>query len=1063
MWKAGKFPGEPTPSRLPEILKEGSGLAPAPGPGSASVHPMPLPPSIAERVETFRRNLDSYLAPDYKEAELRREFLDPFFEALGWDVFNRLGHAEAYKDVVHEDSLKISGDTKAPDYSFRIGGTRKFFVEAKKPAVRVKDDPEPAKQLRRYSWSAKLPLGIVTDFHEFAIYDTRIRPKENDKASAARLFYCTFEDYPAKWDEIAGTFSKAAVLSGSFDKYAATSKGKRGTAEFDDDFLADMEAWRKRLAENLALRNSGLSQRDLNFAVQRILDRLIFLRIAEDRGIERLGQLQALTAGPKIYPRFCDICRHADLRYNSGLFHFETEKGRDESPDRLTLGLHLDDAVFKDIISSLYYPKSPYAFAVIPADVLGHVYEQFLGKVIHLTEGHRAKVEEKPEVRKAGGVYYTPTYIVDYIVRQTVGPLVEGRTPKQVEKLRILDPACGSGSFLLGAFDYLLDWHLKYYLANDPAAWARKKHPPIYETAPNAHGIGRGSGNWQLTTAERKRILLANLHGVDIDAQAVEVTKLSLLLKVLEGEARELQGKQLDFHRVLPDLGHNIKCGNSLIGSDFYTQPNLPQFDDEARYKLNAFDWVHEFKPIMNAGGFDAVIGNPPYLNVDEVWGKGDPRTESLRRTYPEVYNDKTDLLFYFLAKSLKLSRGRVSMIVSRAFLEAFKADKLRSVLSRTASVEQLIDFQNYRVFPGVGITTCILCFSLPKSRGKLHSFRLLGALPEPTLFAQRLNDPSCFEHVIADRASLTATSWSFRSPAVAQLNAKIDAKKTSVGNILVIGQGMQTGCNEVFTVGRELVDKWKLPVTAYYFRATNSSIQRYRILPTNEVLLFPDSYSKLENVPTHMRAQLESGEAKLKNRAAYKRGNCEWWQYTWPLHKDYYTRRRLVCPFLARENRFALVADERRLGLTDTTVLFENEQPESLYYFLGLLNSKLLTFRFRAIGKLKSGGIYEYFWNSISKLPIRRIDFDTKSDRLAHDTLVAHVERMLKLHERVAAAKSPDEQTHLQREIAATDRAIDQFVYHLYGLTEEEIHIVEQSSAPVSKALEPDGSQPLR
>ncbi len=607
---------------------------------------MPLPDIIRERIETFARNRDSYLSSDYKETELRREFLDPLFEALGWDIFNKQGYAEDYKDVVHEDTLRVPGiGHSSPDYSFRVGGTRKFFVEAKKPSVRIKDDPEPALQLRRYSWTAKLTLGIVTDFQEFAVYDTRIKIREGDKASVARIFYCTFDELPKHWDWLIGIFSRESVLRGAFDKFAATSKGKRGTAEFDDAFLEDMERWRKLLAENLALRNADLTQRDLNFAVQRILDRIIFLRIAEDRGIERYGQLLALTGAvvassseppfsvaeeppaaaaasrrPRatIYPRLCEIFERADYRYNSGLFHFSNEKGRDESPDKLTLGLHLDDAVLKELFTSLYYPKSPYAFAVIPADILGHVYEQFLGKIIHLTDGHRARIEEKPEVRKAGGVYYTPTYIVNYIVRQTVGPLVEGKTPKQVEKLRVLDPACGSGSFLLGAYEFLLDWHLRYYLANDPATWAKKKTPPLYETAPNAHGIARGSGNWQLTTAERKRILVNNLYGVDIDAQAVEVTKLSLLLKVLEGEARELQGKQLDFHRVLPDLGNNIKCGNSLIGSDFFAQPDLPAFDDEARLKLNAFDWPHEFKPIRARGGFDAVIGNPPYVRIQD-------------------------------------------------------------------------------------------------------------------------------------------------------------------------------------------------------------------------------------------------------------------------------------------------------------------------------------------------------------------------------------------------------------------------------------------------------------
>jgi hypothetical protein len=426
------------------------------------------PQAIVELVERFDRNIESYRSGQYNETQLRREFIDPLFKALGWDVDNEKGYAEAYKDVVHEDAIKVGASTKAPDYCFRIGGTRKFFVEAKKPSVNLKDDISPAFQLRRYSWSAKLPLGILTDFEELAVYDGRVQPVKNDKASKARVKYFTYKEYVDRWDEIATIFSREEVLRGSFDKYVESSKAKRGTAEVDTAFLKEIEAWRDMLARNIALRNPDLTTRELNFAVQRTIDRIVFLRICEDRGIEKYGWLQSLLDGQRVYPRLCEFFRRADERYNSGLFHFSEDSARQEPPDELTLSLEIDDKILKDIIRDLYYPDSPYEFSVLPPEILGQVYEQFLGKVISLSPGHRAKVEYKPEVRKAGGVYYTPSYIVKYIVENTVGKLLEGQTPTTASELRVLDPACGSGSFLIGAYQRLLDWHRDWYVDNTP-------------------------------------------------------------------------------------------------------------------------------------------------------------------------------------------------------------------------------------------------------------------------------------------------------------------------------------------------------------------------------------------------------------------------------------------------------------------------------------------------------------------------------------------------------------------------------------------------------------------
>ena len=375
---------------------------------------MNIPIVIKQLISRFGENRLSYSASSYNEAQLRQEFLNPFFEALGWDVSNKQSYAEAYKEVIHEDAVKIGAATKAPDYSFRVGGTRKFFVEAKKPFVNIKDDISPAFQLRRYAWSAKLPLSILTDFEEFAVYDCRLKPVKTDKASVGRILYIKCDEYEKRWEEIASIFSKEAILKGSFDRYAETNRAKKGTSEVDDAFLSEIENWRDTLARNIAIRNEKLFPRELNFAVQRTIDRLIFLRICEDRGIEDYGRLLAHLNGENIYKRLCVLFREADERYNSGLFHFREEKGRDESPDAITPKLDIDDKVIKQIIQNLYYPDSPYEFSVLPADILGQVYEQFLGKVIRLTAGHQAKVEDKPEVKKAGGVFYTPTYCKKY-------------------------------------------------------------------------------------------------------------------------------------------------------------------------------------------------------------------------------------------------------------------------------------------------------------------------------------------------------------------------------------------------------------------------------------------------------------------------------------------------------------------------------------------------------------------------------------------------------------------------------------------------------------------------
>ena len=637
---------------------------------------------LIELISVFDLNIDRYKQGSYDEANTRVDFIDKLFELLGWDVRNTSGYSEDYRDVVREDKVTIAGKPNAPDYSFRIGGVRKFFVEAKKPGVNIKDDREPALQLRRYAYTARLPLSILTDFEEFAVYDTRIKPNQNDQPSTGRVFYCTYKEYERAFGFVTATFSKEAILKGSFDRYVEENKSKKGTSEVDKEFLKLIETWRSEIARTVAFRNSDLSVHELNLAVQKIIDRIIFLRIAEDRGTEGYGLLRSVSNGAERYGHLVHLFQKADAKYNSGLFREEAWLS----------DLQLDDKVLRPLIENLYYPQCPYEFSVLPIEILGNIYEQFLGKTVRLTTSHQAKIEEKPEIRKAGGVYYTPGYIVDYIVERTVGEKVHAKKPQKIEKIRILDPACGSGSFLVGAYSYLLDYHLAYY--SDEANRARAlKAGKIYRISENTY---------RLSTEEKQRVLLNAIYGVDIDSQAVEVTKLSLLLKLMEDEQQEAR-KELFKHsdlKLLPDLSGNIRCGNSLIGSDYYTNKNLSLFGTEEMRKINCFDWEKAFPEIFSSvedgtSGFDVVLGNPPYVR-QELLGE---YKEYFMETY-QVFHGVADLYVYFFERGISLlnKNGIFGIIVANKWMRANYGGNLRKFLKEKDIVE-IIDFGDLPVF----------------------------------------------------------------------------------------------------------------------------------------------------------------------------------------------------------------------------------------------------------------------------------------------------------------------------------------------------------------------------
>jgi len=936
---------------------------------------------VAKLCQYFATNRQSFLAPGVKEAHVRQSLIDPFFEALGWDVRNDSMAAPQYREVIPEDSLDVEGQQKAPDYTFRVGTLPKFYVEAKKCGVNISADPAPAYQLRRYGFSAKLALSILTDFEELGVYDCASRPRPGDKASHARIQYLCFTEYPDRWREIWEVFSREAVWSGTFDQYAA-SKRKRGTSEVDSEFLKDIEGWRDVLARNLALRNSDLSADDLNAAVQRIIDRIVFLRMAEDRGLESYGQLHKLCEQPDIYNRFMSgLCRKADQKYNSGLFHFQKEPGVSDAPDTLTPRLAVDDNALKPILQSLYFEHGcPYHFGVLPVEILGTVYERFLGKVIRLTAGHQAKVEEKPEVRKAGGVYYTPAYIVNYIVLNTIGKQIEGKSPadlagnKTMLPFRVLDMACGSGSFLLGAYQFLLDHCLKWYQAD-----LSKKHAKaVYQNA---------KGETRLTIAERKRILTTHIYGVDIDRQAVETTKLSLLLKALEGENDTTLSRQMTlFHeRALPNLSDNIKCGNSLIASDFSMVP-------EDLVRVHAFDWPAQFPEAMKTGGFDAIIGNPPYVRPHNI----EPEVKKYFWAHFKTFVKKSDLYCCFIEQGISLLHegGTFGFIVSDGWLRLDSFQELRQMLLSHTKLQTIIDFTD-NVFEQASVKTLVMILV----RETLQDSEIDVAVTPSTSNLSKITFKKISQHVFADTYK-QIFDLSI-NPRIQKIKRKVNESGTLLGQKYELSFGLKTGDDSIFLTNKKK-DKSHKPL----LRGAN--IHRYLKEFANEYVWY---------VPSKMR----------EHRKTARPGTADRFEQPKVLIRD--TGGDLEGTY-----------DDEHYYVKDVLVISLAEpNGDDLKYLCGILNSRLMKFYYEI-----SFPTLHVQRDELASLPIRTINFTDPTNKAIHDRMVELVEKMLALMPKLRGATSESEKATLHNAITTTDAEIDRLVYELYGLTKEEIKIVE-------------------
>ena len=785
-------------------------------------------------VAKFEQGFNEFKHPSYLEVQLRDDFLNPFFLALGWDLENNAGLIQKHREVEIESR---TGDGRA-DYLFRPERKPRFVCEAKKPAEELHGGF--AMQSKRYAWTIGVRLALLSDFEELKIYVVTGNPDKGEPDDGLiRDYRCG--EYVPKAREIWNLLAHANVAGGSIERLLESLPKKLRpdrTRDFDEEFLAFLDGHRRALASDLIRHNDRedlLEGTKLNEAVQCILDRLLFIRISEARGIDMGTKLQSLLETWKQRQKREDpslreeppahwggsglgssrgtlwnsIVRHIralDRRPPSHVPYFNGNLFKIHFSEELVVG----DVWLSEFLECISSENSSYKFGYIAVEILGTIYERFLGKIVR-AHGRGAVIEEKPAVRKAGGVYYTPRYIVEYIVEQTVGKILEGKKLEETLKFRFLDPACGSGSFLICVFERVCEYW-QQWLVDNPGK--RKKDWCWLDARTNT---------LHLTARIKRRILRETIHGVDLDPQAVEVTQLSLYLKMLEGETAETLQRETDLfggdEPILPPLQDNIKCGNSLIASDFSMIS-----DDLVR--VRAFDWSVQFAPIMKAGGFDAVVGNPPYnlLQPQNV-----PKEEL--DYYHQKFSGaqyKVDIYHLFIEQSLRLVRnnGKFSFITPAPFTTNNYTTNLRKLLLDNVKIRQLVTVPD-GVFDQASVDNAIFTFQKSgdaKSRdGNEIDFVEAGAGKNQLVIKDRLS--------VRQSAFKETPGMIFRPPkfaGFAKLETTFLRHSKLLGHLARVNFGMQLRDRTKFSGDVVESDKPRSLKASYKPCLTGKNIDRY-------------------------------------------------------------------------------------------------------------------------------------------------------------------------------------------------------------------------------------------
>ena len=985
-------------------------------------------------VDRFHTNIEFYKDSRnaYNEHSCRIEYIDPLLRLLGWDVANEKGLAPQYREVIAEN---YSTRTDRPDYTVTLRGVPKFFVEAKKPLVDISRDASAALQTRKYGWNAKHRLAVLTNFEYLVIYDTCHIPQESERCEVARYRLYHYLEYVEKFEEISGLISRDVVYSGEFDRYSdenfpATSGY---TQQVDTLFLSQINEWRIALSNELYAKGGRYESLDvLNDVVQEFINQIVFLRICEDKNLPVYHKLKdTITDTAQLHAKLEELIREADHRYNSGIF----------VGDDIIFDLSCD--VIKDIIEGLYYPQSPYMFNIIEPNLLGKIYEMFLTEQLVLSNAGKIVLGKKKDCQNRS-VVTTPTEIVKYMVEKTLSRICEGKSPTEILDIKVADIACGSGIFLEEAFAFLQNYCVQWYLRNGQSN----------------HLVEIGVDLYKLPLQEKKEILCSCIYGIDIDIHAVEVAKFSLLIKLIEDETAP---SVVDEVPILPDLNVNIHFGNSLV--------NQEELNGIANVQSQIMDIVpFGWNEINDGNGFDAIIGNPPYVNTEGMHALlPSAEFDVYKKRYKTSYK-QFDKYFMFMERAINKIKegGYLCYIVPNKFFKIGAGEKLRDLIAQEQMLVSIDDFGDAQLFEDKTIYSSIVLLC----KGKQPSFTYSSIDSANKLWlGEKIDAVELSASVLNELPWRLTTDMEFL-----KLLQRIDQISVPITKYADIFTGIQTSAEKNRTYwfsDDEIIDETEncyviqrdnarfsieKAILRPYFKPVKQTEKKqntYSYLTTNKHIIFPyDKEGKVIPLDELQNCYPGTYEYLLANydvlapkgiipggKRDVNYATADTW-YRYGRHQAltaFNNRKKLIVGILSKEPMYVMDTNDFLIASGDTAgycaVCMQENSPYELEYIQAWLTNDYTEKILQIIGSDFENGFYSRGRSVLVTLPFIELDFNDPRQKAIYDRVIEATRTIYQINDELAELPAKRIVSTLQRQKENLISEIQELIARVYRL----------------------------